>query len=81
MFQKKARDKEQGMVAYRLDKIVMRDLREKMVNDMSANVMVYVVDQPVVPIKCCQSSAQIAPFLLVCKAMSIRNQTRTVKQL
>ena len=69
------------MVAYRLDKMVMRDLREKMMNDMRANVVVYVVDQTVVPIKCCQSSAQIAPFLLVCKAISIRNQTRIVKQL
>jgi hypothetical protein len=53
----------QGMDAYRFDKMVVWYLGEKMVNDMSANVMVDFVDQPVIPIKCCQSSTQITPFL------------------
>jgi hypothetical protein len=76
-----ARSKEQEMDAYRLDKMVMWDLREKMMNDMSANVMVNFVDQPVVPIKRCQSSTQITPFLLVQEEMLISNQARIVKQL
>jgi hypothetical protein len=57
------------MASYRLNKMVMWDLWEKMMNDMGSNVMVYVVDPPVVPIKCCQSSAQIAPLLIEQKKM------------
>ena len=57
------------MASYRLNKMVMWDLWEKMMNDMGSNVMVYVVDPPVVPIKCCQSSSQIAPLLIEQKKM------------
>lgn len=57
------------MASYRLNKMVMWDLWEKMMNDMGSNVMMYVVDPPVVPIKCCQSSAQIAPLLIEQKKM------------
>lgn len=44
--------------------MVMWDLWEKMVNHVSADVMVDVVEPPVVPVKRCQASTQIAPFLV-----------------
>lgn len=44
--------------------MVMRDLREKVVNHMSPNVVVDVVDPSVVPVERCQASPQIVPFLI-----------------
>jgi hypothetical protein len=43
----------------------MRNLGEKVVDDMGANVMVDVVDPPVVPIHRCQATAEVAPFLQI----------------
>jgi len=44
--------------------MVMRDLGEKVVDDMSSNVMMDIVDQSIVPIERRQSSTQITPFLI-----------------
>lgn len=43
--------------------MVVWDLREEMVDDMSPNVMVDVVDPPVVPVERCQATPKIGPFL------------------
>ena len=43
--------------------MVVWDLREKMMNDMSANVMVDVVDPPIVPVHGRQATTEVAPFL------------------
>jgi len=50
--------------SYRLNEMVMRDLGEKVVDDMSSNVMMDIVDQSIVPIERRQSSTQITPFLI-----------------
>jgi hypothetical protein len=44
--------------------MVVWDLREKMVDHVSPNVVMDVVEPPVVPVKRCQASAQIAPCLV-----------------
>jgi hypothetical protein len=49
--------------------MVMRDLREKVMDDMSSNIMMDVVDQSIVPIKRRQSSTEITPFLTEKKMM------------
>lgn len=36
---------------YGFNQVVVRDLREKMVNDMGSNVVVDIVDPSVIPIK------------------------------
>jgi hypothetical protein len=43
----------------------MRDLREKVMDDMSSNVMVDIVNQSIVPVERRQSSTQITPFLIM----------------
>jgi hypothetical protein len=53
------------LINYRFDEMVMWDLREKMVDDMSPDVMVDVVEPSVVPVKRCQASAKVAPFLII----------------
>ena len=55
--------------SYRLNEMVMRDLGEKVVDDMSSNVMMDIVDQSIVPIERRQSSTQITPFLIEQKTM------------
>jgi hypothetical protein len=45
--------------------MVMWDLREKMVHGMSPDVMVDVVEPSVVPVKRCQASTKVAPFLII----------------
>jgi len=47
----------------------MRDLGEKVVDDMSSNVMMDIVDQSIVPIERRQSSTKITPFLIEQKTM------------
>jgi hypothetical protein len=41
----------------------MRDLREQMMDDMSSNIMMDVVDHSIVAIEGCQSTTEITPFL------------------
>ena len=55
--------------SYRLNEMVMRDLGEKVVDDMSSNVMMDIVDQSIVPIESRQSSTKITPFLIEQKTM------------
>jgi hypothetical protein len=55
--------------SYSLNEMVMRDLREKVMDNMSSNIMMDVVDQSIVPIKCRQSSTEITPFLTEKKMM------------
>ena len=55
--------------SYRLNEMVMRDLGEKVVDDMSSNVMMDIVDQSIVPIERRQSSTKITPFLIEQKTM------------
>jgi hypothetical protein len=43
--------------------MVMRDLREEVMDDMSSDVVMDVVDPSVVPVERRQSSTQITPFL------------------
>jgi hypothetical protein len=43
--------------------MVMRDLREQVMDDMSSNIMMDVVDQSIIPIESRQSSTEITPFL------------------
>lgn len=52
--------------------MVMRDLGEKMVNDMCPDFVVDVVDPPIVPVHCRQSSPQIAPFLYISSIYSVQ---------
>jgi hypothetical protein len=49
---------------YRLDEMVMRDLREEVMDDMSSDVVMDVVDPSVVPVERRQSSTQITPLLI-----------------
>jgi hypothetical protein len=51
--------------------MVVRDLREKMVDHVSPDVVVDVVEPPVVPVKCGQASTQIAPCLVHTEAQSV----------
>jgi len=51
--------------SYRLNEMVMRDLGEEVMDDMSSNVMMDIVDQSIVPVECRQSSTQITPFLII----------------
>jgi hypothetical protein len=55
--------------SYSLNEMVMRDLREKVMDNMSSNIMMDVVDQSIVPIKRRQSSTEITPFLTEKKMM------------
>jgi hypothetical protein len=55
--------------SYSLNEMVMRDLREKVMDNMSSNIMMDVVDQSIVPIKGRQSSTEITPFLTEKKMM------------
>jgi hypothetical protein len=55
------------------------DLREEMVDDMSPNVMVDVVDPPVVPVERCQATPKIGPFLV--GPLVIEQLTETCMQL
>lgn len=43
--------------------MIMRNLREKMMDDMGANVMVNVVHPTIVTIHGCKTTPQIIPFL------------------
>jgi len=51
------------LFTYCLYEMVMWDLREEMVDDMSPNVMVDVVDPSVVPVERRQATPKIGPFL------------------
>lgn len=44
-------------------KIVVWDLREKMMDDMSADVMVNFVENAIVAVQSCKASSQVAPLL------------------
>lgn len=43
----------------------MGDLREEMVNDMGANVMVDTIEYTIITVYCCKPSSQVTPFLIV----------------
>lgn len=43
--------------------MVVRDLRKKMMDHMGSDIMMDVIDQSVITIKCRKSAPQITPFL------------------
>jgi hypothetical protein len=57
--------------------MVVRDLREKMVDHVSPDVVVDVVEPPVVPVKRGQASTQIAPCLVHTEAQSVSQWLHT----
>lgn len=50
--------------------MIVWDLGEKMMDDMSADVMMDVVEDPVIPVNCSQPSPKVTPFLF--KSMNTR---------
>ena len=70
--------------AYSFDKMVVRDLREEVVDDMGADVVVDVVDPAVVPVHRREPAAQVAPLLaavpgealLVAMVVQVRHQVK-----